>query len=154
MKDLGPLKYFLGIEVARSSTGLFLCQRNYALDVISESGLLGAEPSGFPIEQNHKLGLAQGAFLVDPEAYRRLVGREEHWEAALRVVRYLKGTPGQGILFRADSDLTLQGWCDSDWTACPVTRRSLTGWLVFLGQSPISWKTKKQHTVSRSSAEA
>lgn len=75
MKDLGPLKYFLGIEVARSSTGLFLCQRNYALDVISESGLLGAEPSGFPIEQNHKLGLAQGAFLVDPEAYRRLVGR-------------------------------------------------------------------------------
>ena len=80
--------------------------------------------------------------------------RIEHWEAALRVVRYLKGTPGQGILLRADSDLSLQGWCDSDWAACPVTRRSLSGWLVFLGQSPISWKTKKQHTVSRSSAEA
>ncbi|RVW73137.1 Retrovirus-related Pol polyprotein from transposon RE2 [Vitis vinifera] len=84
MKDLGILKYFLGIEVARSSAG----------------------------------------------------------------------TPGQGILLRADSDLSLQGWCDSDWAACPVTRRSLSGWLVFLGQSPISWKTKKQHTVSRSSAEA
>ncbi|KAL6557358.1 hypothetical protein OROMI_017708 [Orobanche minor] len=80
--------------------------------------------------------------------------RQEHWDAALRVVRYLKGTPGQGILLSADCDLSLQGWCDSDWASCPLTRRSLTGWLVFLGQSPISWKTKKQHTVSKSSAEA
>ena len=70
------------------------------------------------------------------------------------MVRYLKGTHDQGILLRADSDLTLQGWCDSDWAACPLTRRSLTGWIVFLGQSPVSWKTKKQQTVSRSSAEA
>ena len=180
MKDLGSLKYFLGIEVARSSLGLFLCQRKYTLDIISETGLLGAKPSAFPIEQNHKLGLATGEFVPDPESYRRLVGRliylavtrpdlaysvhilsqfmqeprMEHWEAALRVVRYLKGTPGQGILLRADSELTLEGWCDSDWAACPLTRRSLTGWIVFLGQSPISWKTKKQNTVSRSSAEA
>ncbi|XP_057543951.1 secreted RxLR effector protein 161-like [Amaranthus tricolor] len=80
--------------------------------------------------------------------------RSEHWEAALRVVRYLKGTRGQGILLSADSDLTLQGWCDSDWVACPLTRRSVTGWLVFLGHSPISWKTKKQPNVSTSSAEA
>ncbi|RVW73210.1 Retrovirus-related Pol polyprotein from transposon RE2 [Vitis vinifera] len=180
MKDLGVLKYFLGIEVARSSAGLFLCQRKYTLDIVSEAGLLGAKPCGFPIEQNHRLGLANGELLSNPESYRRLVGRLiylavthpdlaysvhilsqfmqepriEHWEAALRVVRYLKGTPGQGILLRADSDLSLQGWCDSDWAACPVTRRSLSGWLVFLGQSPISWKTKKQHIVSRSSAEA
>ena len=142
--------------------------------------MLAAKPIGFPIEQNHKLGLAKGEFLKDPESYRRLVGRliylsvsrpdlayyvhilsqfmqeprTEHWEATLRVVRYLKGTPGQGILLSADCDLTLQGWCDSDWAACPVTRRYLTSWLVFFGQSPVSWKTKKQHTVSRSSAEA
>ncbi|RVW38919.1 Retrovirus-related Pol polyprotein from transposon RE2 [Vitis vinifera] len=180
MKDLGVLKHFLGIEVARSSAGLFLCQRKYTLDIVSEAGLLGAKPCGFPIEQNHRLGLENGELLSNLESYRRLVGRLiylavthpdlaysvhilsqfmqepriEHWEAALRVVRYLKGTPGQGILLRADSDLSLQGWCDSDWAACPVTRRSLSGWLVFLGQSPISWKTKKQHTVSRSSTEA
>ena len=80
--------------------------------------------------------------------------RKEHWDAALRVVRYLKGNPGQGILLRADCDLQLSAWCDSDWASCPLTRRSITGWLVFLGNSPISWKTKKQHTVSRSSAEA
>lgn len=180
MKDLGELKYFLGIEVARSPSGLFLCQRKYTLDIISEAGLLGAKPATFPMEQNHKLSLSTGELLAQPERYRRLVGRLiylavtrpdlaysvhilsqfmqapriEHWEAALRVVRYLKGTPGQGILLRADSELTLKGWCDSDWAACPITRRSLTGWLVFLGHSPISWKTKKQHTVSRSSAEA
>ena len=80
--------------------------------------------------------------------------RTDHWDVALRVVRYLKGTPGQGILLRSNSDLTLQGWCDSNWTACPLTRKSLTGWLVFLGHSPISWKNKKQNTISRSSAEA
>ena len=180
MKDLGSLKYFLGIEVARSSSGLFLCQRKYTLDIVSEIGLLGAKAVDFPIEQNHKLGLATGALYSDHAAYRRLVGRlvylavtrpdlaysvhilsqfmqeprVEHWDAAIRVVRYLKGTPGQGILLRAYIDLTLQGWCNSDWAACPVTRRSLTGCLVFLGHSPISWKTKKQPTVSRSSAEA
>ena len=124
MKDLGTLKYFLGIEVARSSSGLFLCQRKYTLDIISEAGLLGSKPADFPMVQNHKLGLASGPVLSDPESYRRLVGRliylavtrpdlaysvhilsqfmqeprKEHWEAALRVVKYLKGTPGQGIL--------------------------------------------------------
>ncbi|MCH87512.1 LTR retrotransposon like protein, partial [Trifolium medium] len=180
MKDLGTLKYFLGIEVARSPTGLFLCQRKYALDIISEAGLLGAKPAGFPLEQNHQLPLANGPPISDPERYRRLVGRliylsvtrpelsycvhilaqfmhsprQEHWDAALRVVRYLKGNPGQGILLRADCDLQLSAWCDSDWAGCPLTRRSLTGWFVLLGHSPISWKTKKQHTVSRSSAEA
>lgn len=79
--------------------------------------------------------------------------RTEHWEVALTVMRYLKSTLGQGILLRFDSDLTLQGWCDSDWAACPITRRSLTGWLVFLGHFPISWKTKKQNTFYRSLAE-
>ncbi|CAH9070823.1 unnamed protein product [Cuscuta europaea] len=80
--------------------------------------------------------------------------RQEHWQAALRVIRYLKGSPGQGIILSASSDLQLTGWCDSDWASCPLTRRSLTGWIIFFGNSPVSWKTKKQHTVSRSSTEA
>lgn len=138
MKDLGLLKYFLGIEVARSPEGILLCQRKYALDIIAETGLLGAKPASFPIEQNHMLALARGSLLSDPEQYRRLVGRliylsftrpdlgyavhilaqfmqaprVEHWNAALRVVRYLKGSPGQGILLHSTCDLHLTGWCD------------------------------------------
>lgn len=179
MKDLGVLRYFLGIEVARSSEGISLCQRKYVVDIITECGLLGSRPAGFLMESNHKLAESTSAPLEDAEAYRRLVGRLiylsftrpdlaysvhilsqflqclllDHWHAALRVVRYLKNAPGQGILLRRDCDLSLSGWCDSDWAACPLTRRSITGWMVFLGGSPISWKTKKQPTMARSSAE-
>ena len=74
--------------------------------------------------------------------------KEAHWEVALRVVQYLKGNLGQGVLLRKDCDLQLSSWCDSDWIECPLTRSSLTGWFVLLGSSPISWKTKKQQTVS------
>jgi hypothetical protein len=74
MKDLGVLKYFLGIEVARNPTGIFLCQRKYALDIISEADLLGAKPAATPLEQNHSLSLADGQLLSNPEQYRRLVG--------------------------------------------------------------------------------
>ncbi|XP_074276920.1 uncharacterized protein LOC141600577 [Silene latifolia] len=180
MKDLGDLKYFLGLEVARHTDGIFLCQRKYTLDILQEVGLLGCKPVSTPIEQQNQLGCSGSKFLTNPEPYRRLVGRlvyfvvtrpdlsysvhllsqfmsaprEDHWNAALRVVRYLKGTPGQGILLSALSTLKLSGWCDSDWAKCPESRRSLTGWLMFLGSSPISWKTKKQPTVSLSSAEA
>ena len=63
--------------------------------------------------------------------------RRDHWDVVIRVVRYLKGCHGQGILLRADFDLSLSGWCDSDWASFPLTRPSLLGWLVFLGHSPI-----------------
>ncbi|CAH9079968.1 unnamed protein product [Cuscuta epithymum] len=80
--------------------------------------------------------------------------REAHWNAVLQVPRYLKGHPGQDILFRHNSPLVLLGYCDSDWATCPNTRRSVTGYFVTLDGSPISWRTNKQATVSRSSVEA
>ncbi|KAK3000686.1 hypothetical protein RJ639_022139 [Escallonia herrerae] len=180
LKDLGPLKYFLGIEAARGPRGLFLSQRKYALDILSESDLSASKPAAFPMEQNHSLALAGSPLLSDPGPYRRLIGRlvyltitrpdicyavhvlsqfmqsprSQHWDTALRVLRYLKAAPGQGLFLPANSPLQIYAFCDSDWASCPLTRRSVTGYFVSLGNSPISWRTKKQPTVSRSSAEA
>ncbi|CAA7013099.1 unnamed protein product [Microthlaspi erraticum] len=75
MKDLGALKYFLGIEVARSKQGFYLSQRKYVLDILSETGMLGCKPASFPLEQHKKLALSESAYLVDPTPYRRLIGR-------------------------------------------------------------------------------
>ena len=77
-----------------------------------------------------------------------------HMEVALRVVRYLKNAPGQGLFFSSNSDFRLRAYCDSNWAGCPITRRSTTGYCVFLGPSLISWRSKHKKTVSLSSAEA
>jgi len=64
-------------------------------------------------------------------------------EEAHRVLKYWKGNPGQGILLHSDSGLQVYVYFDSNWGACPLTRRSLTGYLVTLGRSSIAWRTKK-----------
>jgi len=73
---------------------------------------------------------------------------------AKRVLRYLKRNPGQGILLSSNSNFQLYTYCDSDWDTCLLMRRSLTGYFITLGDSPILWKTKKQYMIFRSSAEA
>ncbi|CAM8906751.1 unnamed protein product [Rhodiola kirilowii] len=75
-------------------------------------------------------------------------------QAARRVLRYVKNAPAQGLFYSSNATLQLAAYCDADWGACPVTRKSITGYCVTLGTGVISWKTKKQHVVSRSSAES
>ncbi|GJZ04853.1 putative RNA-directed DNA polymerase [Tanacetum coccineum] len=180
IKDLGPLKYFLGIEVAKTRDGLVLSQRKYTLDILKNSGKSGCKPSAFPIEEGLKLDKGESESLVDASQYRRLIGRllylqatrpdityivnilsqfvvdprNNHLEAANRVLGYLKATPGQGILLSRAGDPILTAYCDSDWLGCPYTRRSRTDYLLLLGGTPISWRTNKQYVVSRSFAEA
>lgn len=77
-----------------------------------------------------------------------------HFQAALRVLKFIKINLGQGLLFKAASSISLKGFSYSYWGTCPDTRRSITGFCFFLGESLISWKSKKQSVVSRSSSEA
>lgn len=77
-----------------------------------------------------------------------------HLKAAIHVLRYLKSDPTLGLFLSNTPNYDLKAYCDSDWASCPDSRRSVSGYLVLLGDRPISWKSKKQETVSLSSAEA
>lgn len=74
-------------------------------------------------------------------------------QAVKHLLRYLLNSPSQGIIVANDSAVKLTAYCDSDWASCLMSRRSTTGYCILLGKSPISWKSKKQGVVSRSSAE-
>lgn len=167
MKDLGNLKFFLGIDFARSKEGIVMSQRKYAPELISESRLGGANPAGTPLELNQKLtyeeydkaitgvgsSKATDATLKDPGIYQRLVERvlyltmtrpdlaftvqvlsrymhnpmASHMEAALRVVRYIKGAPGLGLFMPARKAYPLSVYYDFEWGSCLQTSRSVTG---------------------------
>ncbi|XP_031116789.1 uncharacterized protein LOC116020454 [Ipomoea triloba] len=180
IKDLGNLSYFLGIEAFRTPKGINICQRKYALEILQENGFLEAKPAKTPSVPGQRLTNLEGTLLEQPEIFRRLVGkllyltntrpdityavqqlsqfvdkpRDNHLVAAHRVLRYLKGSPGKGLFYSSNPHIKLQGFSDSDWATCTESRKSITGYCIYLGNSLISWKTKKQATISRSSSEA
>lgn len=164
VKNLGHIKYYLGLEVCRSSTGLSLSQRKYIHDLLAEHNLLDSKPLTIPFDQHAKLNDKDCPLLFDPAVYRSIVGkllyltisrpdisfsvqllnqfmqapRETHLKAAVRVLRYLKGTSGQGLFFPRQNSLQLQAYCNSDWGSCPITKRFVTGYSILLGSSLIA----------------
>ncbi|XP_019267367.1 PREDICTED: uncharacterized protein LOC109244689 [Nicotiana attenuata] len=180
IKDLGQLHYFLGLEVLYKEDGIIISQRKFILDLMKEYDCLHSTSLASPLNPTMKLKAKEASPLSDPTFYRRLVGklnfltniildiaygvqylsqfmqdpREPHLHAAYHMLRYLKKDPTLGMYFRNTSDLSITAYCDSDWTACPDSRRSVSGYIVLLGGSPVSWKSKKQETMSLSSAEA
>lgn len=180
MKNLGGLKYFLGIEVARNKNSICLSQRKYILDLLAEVGMLECKPVDTPIMQNQKLIDSCDQIPTNKERYQRLVGKliylshtrpdiayavsivsqfmhspsEVHMDAVMRILRYLKGTPGRGLIFQKNGNLNVTGYTDADWAGSVEDRKSTAGYFTFVGGNLISWRSKKQNVVALSSAEA
>ena len=180
MKNLGGLKYFLGIEVVRSSEGIFLSQRKYVLDLLAETGMLNCKPVDTPTVQNHGLKEHLNQTPTKKERYQRLVGKliylshtrpdiayavslvsqfmhnpsEDHMGAVIRILQYLKSSPGRGLMFRKHSHLNIEGYTDADWAGSATGKRSTSGYFTFVGGNLVTWRSKKQNVVALSSAEA
>nr|GEW55157.1 hypothetical protein [Tanacetum cinerariifolium] len=144
IKDLGLAKYFLGIEVCRTKHGTHLKQRKYILDLLSDAGLTGSKLATFPLQTQLKLSLDKSTPLVDEGSYRRLTGRLQYLTMTRPDISYLVQHLSQFV--SAPKDVHMQ--------ATTHLVRSLTGYCIFIGHSLVSWKTKKQPTISRSSTEA
>ncbi|XP_071735749.1 uncharacterized mitochondrial protein AtMg00810-like [Rutidosis leptorrhynchoides] len=179
MTDLGPLNYFLGIHATRTASGLFLSQKQYATEVIERAGMPTCHPCRTPVEQGAKL-TCHGPPVKDSTLYRSLAGalqyltftrpdisyavqqvclfmhdpQEQHMHALKRIIRYIQGTTDLGLQLYASSPTSLVTYSDADWAGCPTTRRSTSGYCVFLGNNLLSWSSKRQITPSQSSAEA
>ena len=179
MTDLGALNYFLGVSVTRDSFGMFLSQRKYAMEILERAHMVNCNSSRTPVDTESKLG-DDGDPVSDPKLYRSLAvslqyltftrpdicyavqqvclymhdPREPHFNALKRILRYVRGTLDYGLQLFSSSTSSLVAYSDADWAGFPTTRRSTSGYCVFLGNNLLSWSSKRQPTLSRSSAEA
>jgi hypothetical protein len=79
---------------------------------------------------------------------------KRHRAAVTRILKYLKGTPGKGLLFSKNEQRGVHGYTDSDWAGNQIDRRSTAGYFTFVEGNLVTWRSKKQKVVARSSAEA
>ncbi|GJY18129.1 ribonuclease H-like domain-containing protein [Tanacetum coccineum] len=183
IKDLGKLKYFLSIEVIDTSKGIHLNQRKYVLDLLSEYGMLACKPTKTPLMSkliNSNEATDNDHILDNIIDYQKLIGKliylintrpnisyvvhclsqfmhspmKSHLKTTFKILRYLKGCPGLGIHIVKNSCMNLLAFSDVDWDKCVITRKSVTGYCVFLNNSLVSLKSKKKNTLLKYSTEA
>ncbi|MCH80374.1 copia-type polyprotein, partial [Trifolium medium] len=182
MTDLGKMRYFLGIEVSQTNEGIFIHQLKYATELLARFGMDNCNTVCSPIVTGCKLVKNEGGKASDAKVYKQMVGSlmyllatrpdlafsvclvarfmerptEMHVAAIKRIMRYLKGTTGLGIMYkREDSEaLQLKAWSDSDYAGDLDDRKSTSGYVFKLGSGAISWSSKKQPIVTLSTTEA
>ena len=180
MSMMGELKFFLGWQISQRSDGLFICQSKYVKELLKKYQMEDSASARTPSSIAVKLGASDSSIKVDVTSYRGMIGsllyltasrpdimyatclcarfqadpRDLHLVAVKRILRYLKGTPNLGIWYPKDSGFNLVGYTDSDYAGSVVDRKSTSGSCQFLGNRLISWYSKKQQTVSNSTAEA
>lgn len=180
IKDPVDLHYFLGIEATRSTTCLHLMQRKYIEDLLTRHNMADAKSAPTLLPASPKLTLNSGTPLDDGTQYRSVVGSlqylsftrpdisyavtrlsqflhcptDAHWQAAKRVLRYLADTANHGIFLHKNSPLTLHAFYDADWAGDMEDCVSTNAYVIYIGRNPISWSSKKQKGVARSSTEA
>lgn len=168
IKDMGLAKYFLGVEINQTAEGISISQSKYILDMLQDAKLQDCKLTPSPFLVGTLLHLA-GKALTDLNQYRRLVVKlfylglirpdisfitqqlsqyiqepqEHHFQVALHVLKYLKGTSNNCLFYSAKVKPQFTAFYDSDWGTCQITRKSTTGFCIMLGTSLISWKTKK-----------
>lgn len=156
---------------------MFLSQRKYAMEILKCAHMVGCNPSRTPVNTASKFG-DNGDPVSDPMLYRSLAGflqyhtftkpdisyavqqvclfihhhREPHFSALKLILRYVWGTLDYGLQLFSSSTSSLVAYSDADWAGYPTTRRSTSGYCVFLDNNLISWSSKRQPTLSRSSA--
>ncbi|XP_031257983.1 uncharacterized protein LOC116116020 [Pistacia vera] len=151
MKDLGSLRYFLGIEVAYSPRGYLLSQSKYVADILEQARLTDNKTVDTPIEVNAKYSSSDGLPLSDPTLYRTVVGSLVYLTITRPDIAYAIHV---SLLLPSTFSLELRAYSDADHGSDLTDRKSVTSFCIFLGDSLISWKSKKQSIVSQSSTEA
>jgi hypothetical protein len=181
MSDLGLLTYYMGIEVNQGEQGMTLSQGNYAVKILEKCGLLDSSSCDVPMQPRLKLKKESSSPPVDPTEYQSLVGslrylvntqsdlsfsvgyvsrfmeepHEEHLAAVKHILRYISGTKTHGVFYprKKEGGTRLLGYTDSDLVGDLNSRRSTSGVLFFLNDSPVSWQSVKQRVVTLSSCE-
>ncbi|KAK1365049.1 hypothetical protein POM88_040610 [Heracleum sosnowskyi] len=144
MSMMGELSFFLGLQVYQKQDGIFICQSKYIKDLLKKYQMEDSSTAKTPMPTATKLDKDETGKKVDITGYR----------AVKRIFRYLKGTPNLGIWYPKDTGFDLIGYTDSDFAGCKIDRKSTSGSCQFLGRRLVSWHSKKQHSVSTSTAEA
>ncbi|XP_070056939.1 uncharacterized mitochondrial protein AtMg00810-like [Nicotiana tomentosiformis] len=169
MTDVGLMSYYLGLEVKQMEDGIFISQESYTKEILKKFNMLDCNPMNTPMESGTEFSKFDEGEKVDPTLFKSHVGSlryltctrtnilyavgvvshfmeapsSTHLKVARRILRYLKGMTEFGLFYSSSNDFNLMRYCDSDYRGDIYDRKRTTGFVFFLGDSVISWSSKK-----------